>query len=216
MADDVVPSGNDQAEGNAQNDGAPREKRSRDRYGRDRKPRNERTDAIQQTTEVSADEQPQDEAVPRKSYFAPAAQPADALTRPADFADTTPGTFAGTSAEPAIATMTPAAEPAAQVHMPIATAPAIGQASGMPQVGTYVLPTEALAGIAQQSGLTWVNSDAGKIAAVQAVIAAEPKPVHLPRERAPVVTLDDRPLVLVETKLDLRDIKLPFEESHSA
>jgi ribonuclease E len=86
----------------------------------------------------------------------------------------------------------------------------------MPQVGTYVLPTDELAGIAQQSGLTWVNSDAEKIAAVQAVIAAEPKPVHVPRERPPVVTLDDRPLVLVETRLDLRDIKLPFEETHSA
>jgi ribonuclease E len=237
MPDDAMPIGNDQAEGNAQNDGAPREKRPRDRYGRDRKPRSERPDAVPQTTEAPANEQPQDDAAPRKSYFAQAAQPADALAQPADFADTTPGTFTGTSAEPALATMPDAAEPtpavaapvpvmatapskrteaAAQVHAPRAAAPATVPIIGMPQVGTYVLPADELAGIAQQSGLTWVNSDAEKIAAVQAVIAAEPKPVHVPRERPTVVTLDDRPLVLVETKLDLRDIKLPFEETHSA
>jgi hypothetical protein len=28
-----------------------------------------------------------------------------------------------------------------------------------------------------------------------------------------VIALDDRPLVLVETRLDLRDISLPFEET---
>jgi ribonuclease E len=104
----------------------------------------------------------------------------------------------------------------AEVRAPSDAAPVAAQSAGMPQVGAYVLPTDELAGIAQQSGLTWVNSDAEKIAAVQAVIAAEPKPVHVPRERLPVIALDDRPLVLVETKLDLRNIKLPFEETQSA
>jgi ribonuclease E len=237
MADNALLSGNDQPEGNVQNDGAPREKRSRDRYGRDRKPRSERTDAAPQSTDALADEQPEDDTAPRKSYFAQAAQPADAVAQPADFADTTPGAVAEASVEPALATMplaaepvhaaaSPAAtmavthgkrvEPAAAVHVPIPAAPVAASSLGMPQVGTYVLPTEALAGIAQQSGLTWVNSDAEKIAAVQAVIAAEPKPVHVPRVRPPLVALDDRPLVLVETRLDLRDIKLPFEETPAA
>jgi ribonuclease E len=49
------------------------------------------------------------------------------------------------------------------------------------------------------------------VAAVQAAIAAEPKPVHVPRVRPPVTVLDEGPLVLVETQRDLRDLKLPFE-----
>jgi ribonuclease E len=57
--------------------------------------------------------------------------------------------------------------------------------------------------IAQGSGLEWVNSDADRIAAAQAAIAAEPKPVHVPRERPPVVVMDEGPLVLVETRKDL-------------
>lgn len=83
----------------------------------------------------------------------------------------------------------------------------------MPKVAGYQLPTEALTEVATSSGLQWVNSDAAKIAAVQAAIAAEPKPVHVPRERPAPVALDDRPLVLVETHRDLRDLKLPFEEN---
>ena len=49
--------------------------------------------------------------------------------------------------------------------------------------------------------------------AVQAAIAAEPKPNHVPRERAAPVSLDTGPLVLVETKRDLRNMTLPFEET---
>jgi ribonuclease E len=65
--------------------------------------------------------------------------------------------------------------------------------------------------VAEGSGLQWVNSDADKIAAVKAAIAAEPKPVHAPRERPPLVVIDEGPLVLVETRRDLRELKLPFE-----
>jgi ribonuclease E len=77
-------------------------------------------------------------------------------------------------------------------------------------VASYTLPTEELLAVASQSGLQWVNSDADKVAAVQAAIAAEPKPIHVPRERAPVVVLDEGPLVLVETRKDLSEMKLPF------
>jgi ribonuclease E len=35
----------------------------------------------------------------------------------------------------------------------------------------------------------------------------------VPRERAPAVVLDDGPLILVETKRDLRNMTLPFEQS---
>jgi ribonuclease E len=83
----------------------------------------------------------------------------------------------------------------------------------MPKVQPFALPIGELAQVAEQSGLNWVNSDATKVAAIQAAIAAEPKPVHAPRERPPVVRLDDRPLVLVETRCDLRNMTLPFENT---
>ncbi|TFI46069.1 hypothetical protein E4O93_15530, partial [Diaphorobacter sp. DS2] len=92
-------------------------------------------------------------------------------------------------------------------------APATG---GMPRVQAFTLPVDTLQQVAQASGLQWVNSDAQKIAAAQAAIAAEPKPVHVPRERAPVVVLDEGPLVLVETRRDLGAMQLPFDQDNAA
>ena len=86
----------------------------------------------------------------------------------------------------------------------------------MPRVQTFELPVQELISVAQGSGLEWVNSDAEKIAAAQAAIAAEPRPVHVPRERPPVVVVDEGPLVLVETRRDLRDLTLPFEQQQQA
>jgi ribonuclease E len=100
-------------------------------------------------------------------------------------------------------------EPAADVAA-TAAAPATSPA---PRVlaEPYVLPVAQLHQIAQGSGLQWVNSDADKIAAAQAAIAAQPQPAHVPRERKPVVVVDEGPLVLVETRKDLSQLKLPFE-----
>jgi ribonuclease E len=36
--------------------------------------------------------------------------------------------------------------------------------------------------------------------------------VHVPRERKPVVVVDEGPLILVETRKDLSQVKLPFEQ----
>lgn len=85
----------------------------------------------------------------------------------------------------------------------------------MPRVQPFTLPVEALQQVAAASGLQWVNSDADKVAAVQAAIAAEPAPVRVPRERPPAVVLDEGPLVLVETRRDLAAMKLPFESAAS-
>ena len=82
----------------------------------------------------------------------------------------------------------------------------------MPKVTSYTLPTETLVDVAQSTGLQWVNSNAERIAAVQAAIAAEPRPVHSPRARPAPVVVDQGPLVLVETKRDLRNMTLPFEK----
>jgi ribonuclease E len=80
----------------------------------------------------------------------------------------------------------------------------------MPKVQRFELPVADMAAVAEGSGLQWVNSDSAKIAAVQAAIAAEPKPVHVPRERPPAVVIDEGALVLVETKRDLKEMQLPF------
>jgi ribonuclease E len=109
----------------------------------------------------------------------------------------------------------PRAEAPREQQAPRAEAPRAeaAPARGLPQVQRFELPVNELAQVAQGSGLQWVNSDAEKIAAVQAAIAAEPKPIHLPRERPPAVVIEEAPLVLVETKRDLREMKLPFEQS---
>ena len=73
------------------------------------------------------------------------------------------------------------------------------------------LPTDELQAVAEAAGLQWVNSDADKIRAVQEAMANEPKPAHVPREIKPVVAIDEGPLVLVETRKDLSQFKLPFE-----
>ena len=80
----------------------------------------------------------------------------------------------------------------------------------MPKVQAYTLPLSELQQVASGCGLEWVNSDPDKVASVQAAIAAEPQPVHVPRERPPVVVIDEGPLVLVETRKDLAEMKLPF------
>lgn len=108
--------------------------------------------------------------------------------------------------------MAVAAPAAAVAKAPVAAAPAQATAGGMPKLQPFDLPIDALAQVAQSSGLSWVNSDASKIAAVQAAIAAEPKAVRIPRERAAKAEVTEEPLVMVETKRDLRDVTLPFEE----
>jgi len=102
-------------------------------------------------------------------------------------------------AQPVMAAEAPAAAPAPRAE-PIRIEP-------------YLLPTEALASLAAAAGLDWVQSDAGKIAAVQAAMAAEPKPVRVPREPKRHVLVDDGPLVLVETRKDLSQLKLPFDQT---
>ncbi|MDY0744222.1 Rne/Rng family ribonuclease [Paucibacter sp. R3-3] len=126
--------------------------------------------------------------------------------------------------EPAVATdehavATAQAVPTSEAAAPVAVAepvavqaPAVVAAPVAPAAPAFVLSVDALQAIAEGAGLQWVNSDADKIRAAQEAIAAEPKPVHVPRERPPVVVVDEGPLVLVETRKDLAQIKLPFEQ----
>ncbi len=157
-----------------------RERRSRDRYGRDRQ-RGERGERGERQERPAQEVAAPEDVVASESTPAPAAEvrsaPAPART----------------------------AAPAA----PSAATPA---ARALPRVQGYALPLSDLNEIASTAGLQWVNSNADKIAAVQAAIAAEPKPVHVPRERPAPVVIDEGPLILVETRKDLRDMKLPFEQ----
>jgi ribonuclease E len=61
-----------------------------------------------------------------------------------------------------------------------------------------------------------VHSNADAVRAAQEAIANAPKPVHVPRERPAAVVLDEGPLVLVETRKDLSQIKLPFDSAPQA
>jgi ribonuclease E len=88
-------------------------------------------------------------------------------------------------------------------------------AAAVAAMAAYELPLGDLHRIAQDSGLEWINSDADKVAAAQAAIAAEPAPMHVPRERKAMVVLDEGPLVLVETRRDLSQLKLPFDTAEA-
>ncbi len=94
-----------------------------------------------------------------------------------------------------------AAEPTRQASQPASAARQL----------SFELPMASLHRVAEAAGLQWVNSDADKVRAVQEAIAREPKPVRVPREIKPMVLVDEGPLVLVETRKDLSQIKLPFE-----
>ncbi len=199
---------------------APREKRSRDRYGRDRAPRGERTDQPDQADNVQ-DNSALPEALtaepPRKSYFTANPQTSDPdigvvpSPEPAVAVTELPVTVAASTAP---ATPAVKLEPVAVSEpMPPAKIVASAQASAMPTLQPFELPLAQLEEVAQSSGLSWVNSDPDKIAAVKAAIAAEPKSVRVARERPVVLPLEASPLILVETKRDLRTMPLPFEES---
>ena len=179
-----------------------RERRSRDRYGRDRRDRNgERRDerAAELPGSVSdagsvAQAAPQtgaDAPAPR-SYFARSAAAGDAQA-PAAVAEANVAPAPTPPAPPARASVASPAPAAAHGH---AAAPA----AGLPKVTPFALPLGDLESLAQSAGLQWVNSDADKVASVQAAIAAEPQPIRVPRERPPLVEIDDGPLVLVETQ----------------
>jgi ribonuclease E len=83
----------------------------------------------------------------------------------------------------------------------------------MPKITAYDLPIAQLHDVAQSSGLQWVNSNPERVAQIQAAIAAEPRPIHIPRERPAPVVLDEGPLILVETKRDLGQLHMPFENT---
>ena len=163
-----------------------REKRSRDRYGRERGPRGERSAR-------DGGEERQDRPLREQQ------QPLEG--------------FATEPAPVEVGAVSPATAPTPVVAAPPPPGAAAPVPAGLPKVLPFVLPINELAQVAESSGLRWINSDANKISAVQVAIAAQPAAIHVPRERQVLPVVDEGPLVLVETKRDLRNMTLPFEQT---
>ena len=94
---------------------------------------------------------------------------------------------------------------------PAVAAPAAPATTVTVPATPFVLPMADLQSLVAEAGLQWVNSDAEKIRQAQEAIANEPRPVHVPREPKVHVLDDVGPLVMVETRRDLSQVKLPFE-----
>jgi ribonuclease E len=93
-----------------------------------------------------------------------------------------------------------------------APAPAVIAAPAAP----FVLQLDQLNNVAETAGLQWVNSDASKIKAAQEAMAREPTPIRVPREIKAPAPVNESALVMVETRKDLSQIKLPFETSSAS
>ena len=189
-----------------QENAEPREKRTRDRYGRDRARGGERNGRGNRGDDRQAEqEQTAQPALDGFAAPAPAAEiAAPALTAADTVAAATPAPMASAPVAPATSTATATATAAAT------------PSAGLPLVQPFALPVDTLAQMAQASGLSWVNSDEEKIKVAQAAIAAQPDPIHVPREIPVRDVVDEGPLVLVETKRDLRNLNLPFEQSSTS
>ena len=211
------------------NTGERRERRSRDRYGRDRRERNGemrtdnaseegQADAAAASTNVNA---PAEERPASRSYFeraqasAVSTEPVNAPAQSTDTQLSSPiaANVASIATPVSVSAMAPSEAPGVVAQVAVASTAVVSEVPApapMPVATRFELPIDRLEQLAQASGLIWVNSDSAKVAAVQAAIAAEPQPARVPRERPPAVVLNEGPLVLVETRKDLSELKVPF------
>lgn len=202
-------------------EGEERRGRSRDRYGRDRRERGPRdeSEANAAGVPIDANEAPvrhqPEHAAARAETIEEAPAPRSYFDRPATAPAPAPA-IAPAPAPVAAVAATPVAVPvAAPIVVQSSSSKPAANGRALPKVQPFELPLNELAQIAESSGLQWVNSDAERIAQARAAIAAEPKPVHVPRERPPAIVLDAGPLVLVETRRELGSMTLPFEKAPS-
>jgi ribonuclease E len=127
-------------------------------------------------------------------------------------AGTTPEAAAEVAvAEAGVTAAAPAAVPVTAAAPESIVAEAAPQPMVLARAEPFVLPLAELAAVADSAGLQWVNSDPEKVRTAQEAIANEPRPIRVPREPKPVVAIDEGPLVLVETRKDLSQFKLPFD-----
>jgi ribonuclease E len=214
----------------------PRRRRSRDRYRRDRRDRdtggdtatrssnsfNEHADApppILMADEAATSGPPlifqlQDAPAPSTSRRRPRAEVGpDASTSAAAALMTDP------AARPALEAEAPSFHPSAAQQADTANKGTVAPqatpqptAVEMPTLKPYALPLNTLQEVATTAGLEWVHTDAEKTQQIQAAIAAQPTTPHVPREPKLAAPVDDSPLMLVETRKNLTEVKLPFDE----
>ena len=128
--------------------------------------------------------------------------------------------FVAPEEAPMAETVAHAAEPVAvaapsPLPVPVFIAP-VTSVAPVARAEPFVLPLDQLQGVAETAGLQWVNSDVEKMRAAREAMASEPAAVRVPREVKAAVAVDDGPLVLVETRKDLSQFKLPFESADAA
>ncbi|TAL13854.1 MAG: ribonuclease E/G, partial [Aquabacterium sp.] len=180
-------------EGQGEGQGEGRRRRRRGRGGRDRR---EREGQAGDVGDAADGEQAEADAPQQGELSLPLEQPAYAA--PA---------YAAAEVQPVAEVPAPAPVALAQAE-PVAAAPAADL--------RFELPLASLQQLAQEAGLQWVHSDADKVRSAAESIANEPRPIHVPRERKPVAQVDEGPLVLVETRRDLAEFKLPFDGGQPA
>ena len=129
----------------------------------------------------------------------------------ASLSDATPE-VADAEAPPTAATE-PFASNAVSTPPPAADELPVVAAQPAPAAVPFTLPVQALQEVVAATGMQWIASDADKVARVQAAMAAEPPVVRVPRERPPKVELSNEPLVLVETRKDLGQSVMPFDNA---
>ena len=199
--------------GDAGNEGGEGRRRGR---GRDRNRRERSPEAGTESTALASDAPAEGgviaaEAAPQAVVAVVAPVAFEAPTVAAEAVQPEPVVVAPQAVAPVV--VAAPAPVAAPVSAPVATpvAAPVAQAPAAAPAAAFVLPMGSLQAVAESAGLQWVNSDADKIRTVQAAMASEAAPVHVPRERKAVENVDSGPLVLVETRKDLSQIKLPFE-----
>lgn len=115
--------------------------------------------------------------------------------------------------EPSLALPSPASvqtagepRPAPAAAPPLAPSAAPASAA---RPAADALSVEQLQSVVAAAGLVWVQSDPQAVRQVQEELAAQPAPIHVPRERKPAPKVEDGPLVLVETGRELPTLHLP-------
>jgi ribonuclease E len=181
------------------------QRRRRGGRGRDRAPREAFSEGESSGATAAQTQLVEPAAYPPALPFADPGVDADPGLSSASALESSRQAEAATAAEP----VQRPAEPLA----PIESGPQLATPAAVaaPAAQDYVLPVDRLLAVAQGAGLQWVGSDAAKIQAVHEAMAAAPAPIHVPREIRKVERVDEGPLVLVETKKDLSQVRLPFE-----
>ncbi len=106
------------------------------------------------------------------------------------------------TSQPAPAPKTTAAPAPAPAPVPVEPPPptAIAKAPMLPKATPAPLPIDELLTVLDRAGLILVQTEPLKLAETQARLAAEPRPIRVPRERPVLPPLDAGPLIQVETR----------------